>query len=859
MYTGSYYFQLAAGVSRTSGALARRRHRSRPTRPPHPSKRFGGDLRADLASQSTAIIRLGGRRHPMAARCVAHRPTRRSAGGLLSMGCWPSPRPLAQAHIDVGEDGRWRPRGEASKRGARQAQSEEAKRQSPEERSRHLFGPNLNKVIGNQPCFPKELRGRFKQSVRSNQQLTSRSVYLLDSAPISFPHFLGMTRWPPGITVIRTVAISLIVFGWESAFAVDNLDDLRLVVGDMAEDGVGDDGRGGSRSTNMDSIEQALKVLGPGTDLMRRAEVRLNAARGLQLIPDTIRTLGHVINRTIIPLLSASTPLLSMRFLAPWSVPLLLARFEAAEKLMRSILALLPAQATCRDGSTLHRNTWGWAAVHAETLSTLAGQWFMGGANGNRLPRRHDWGDVEAALLLRHNRLAEAAALFKIEACGPGGINDLLRLSSLVSPGGAELLRRAKRFTKRQHDILAAIEDTNVVAEQVESLRRNHSGIAGQDLLSIVFMTVRPGGYDVLLGALAQQTSREFELICVDELAAAATHVDGGERVPGGSTVQEVGGRATAIREAAEALGLGRHIRYIGPSDPVVDAGRTPPVSSPHGPDGPHFGIANAMNSGVRRSTGRWVTVLQDFVWIPPTFVQRTLSISRHNPDLMLGYPEWQVIAPRSMLNTTLLAPPWPNQNEHGAPLSVFNIPPQRSSSATSAPGNMAAASHPRLTKRRHTQHGWLTVAPSSMGWRRSTGVKSSFSPDPFAKPTADDEQHGDQRGIQRSSFFECFCCTSPRAAWVLLNGVDETLDRRGSDYNERNFLRRAWLLGFQSAVDLDTVAEVIDHRNFLGGGGGGGEGVEVGATGAAGAAVGAAAGDVGTASPFASAPTNLV
>ena len=164
MYTGSYYFQLAAGVSRTSGALARRRHRSRPTRPPHPSKRLGGDLRADLASQSTAIIRLGGHRHPMAARCVAHRPTRRSAGGLLSMGCWPSPRPLAQAHIDVGEDGRWRPRGEASKRGARQAQSEEAKRQSPEERSRHLFGPNLNKVIGNQPCFPKELRGRFKHS-----------------------------------------------------------------------------------------------------------------------------------------------------------------------------------------------------------------------------------------------------------------------------------------------------------------------------------------------------------------------------------------------------------------------------------------------------------------------------------------------------------------------------------------------------------------------------------------------------------------------------------------------------------------------------------------------------------------------
>jgi len=41
---------------------------------------------------------------------------------------------------------------------------------------------------------------------------------------------------------------------------------------------------------------------------------------------------------------------------------------------------------------------------------------------------------------------------------------------------------------------------------------------------TIVFVTKRPGGYDVLLEALARQTSKEYELLCIDELAHRRSH-----------------------------------------------------------------------------------------------------------------------------------------------------------------------------------------------------------------------------------------------------------------------------------------------------------------------------------------------
>jgi hypothetical protein len=42
---------------------------------------------------------------------------------------------------------------------------------------------------------------------------------------------------------------------------------------------------------------------------------------------------------------------------------------------------------------------------------------------------------------------------------------------------------------------------------------------------SIAFTTLRPGGYDVLLESLARQTSKDFELICIDTLADKRAHL----------------------------------------------------------------------------------------------------------------------------------------------------------------------------------------------------------------------------------------------------------------------------------------------------------------------------------------------
>lgn len=58
-----------------------------------------------------------------------------------------------------------------------------------------------------------------------------------------------------------------------------------------------------------------------------------------------------------------------------------------------------------------------------------------------------------------------------------------------------------------------------VAGETAEWQQGAKLGRNGNHLHSIIFVTKRPGGYDVLLEALARQTSKDYELICVDELA----------------------------------------------------------------------------------------------------------------------------------------------------------------------------------------------------------------------------------------------------------------------------------------------------------------------------------------------------
>ena len=79
-------------------------------------------------------------------------------------------------------------------------------------------------------------------------------------------------------------------------------------------------------------------------------------------------------------------------------------------------------------------------------------------------------------------------------------------------------------------------------------------------------MTMRPGGYDVLLESLAQQTDARYELFCVDELTNE---------------------RRSAV--AARAAALGVNLIGLRPGKPRADP-----------PEGKfRFGYANAMNTGL--------------------------------------------------------------------------------------------------------------------------------------------------------------------------------------------------------------------------------------------------------------------
>jgi glycosyltransferase involved in cell wall biosynthesis len=125
----------------------------------------------------------------------------------------------------------------------------------------------------------------------------------------------------------------------------------------------------------------------------------------------------------------------------------------------------------------------------------------------------------------------------------------------------------------------------------------------------------------VLLESLARQTSRDYELICIDDLGAGQRHSDAAEY----------------------ALRKGVPLAAMLQSKPKVR--------------GKRFGQCNAINSGLAVSRGSFITVVQDNVWLPSTFVQRTVRFfSEHERDVLLSYPERRIAAPTGRLSKELMA-----------------------------------------------------------------------------------------------------------------------------------------------------------------------------------------------------------
>ena len=129
----------------------------------------------------------------------------------------------------------------------------------------------------------------------------------------------------------------------------------------------------------------------------------------------------------------------------------------------------------------------------------------------------------------------------------------------------------------------------------------------------------------MLFESLAKQTSTDFELICIDDT---------------GPMDPETGLRGPPERRSAAVA----YARRLGV--PLVAL-----VSSKKKVRGLRFGQCNAINSGLVLAAGKFITVIQDNVWLLPTFVERTLAFfATHDRDVLLSYPERRVAPPPQRL-----------------------------------------------------------------------------------------------------------------------------------------------------------------------------------------------------------------
>jgi glycosyltransferase involved in cell wall biosynthesis len=98
---------------------------------------------------------------------------------------------------------------------------------------------------------------------------------------------------------------------------------------------------------------------------------------------------------------------------------------------------------------------------------------------------------------------------------------------------------------------------------------------------SIVYLTYRTGGYDLLADGLANQTCQDYELICVDEL--------------------------TQFKEVRDLYLRGRGVKVSA----IL------PSKKPCFP-GMAYNLINAYNTGLMMSRGDYIIICNDYTWLPP-------------------------------------------------------------------------------------------------------------------------------------------------------------------------------------------------------------------------------------------------
>lgn len=119
--------------------------------------------------------------------------------------------------------------------------------------------------------------------------------------------------------------------------------------------------------------------------------------------------------------------------------------------------------------------------------------------------------------------------------------------------------------------------------------------------LSLVYLTYRPGGIDLLVQGLRQQAS-VYELIVVDDYP----------------------GRAERGQAARYIEKRGIPLTYYGPS-------------KPHSYPEHCNGLVNAMNSGVLKAKTSYVIYMHDYTWLPPgALLQWLIWLRRYTPNTIV-------------------------------------------------------------------------------------------------------------------------------------------------------------------------------------------------------------------------------
>ncbi len=122
--------------------------------------------------------------------------------------------------------------------------------------------------------------------------------------------------------------------------------------------------------------------------------------------------------------------------------------------------------------------------------------------------------------------------------------------------------------------------------------------------ISIVYLTYRPGGLDLLVESLAQQPPSLYELLIVDDFPG---------RVERGEATEYI-------------LSRGLPLAWHGVS------------KAPCYPEKKRNGLACAMNTAAGRVTTGHVIFVSDFVWLPPgQIVQWIVSINDYQPNTLIS------------------------------------------------------------------------------------------------------------------------------------------------------------------------------------------------------------------------------